>query len=699
MSSPRPDPARRPDAQPIVLVVDVDADDRRRLADGLDAFEVLEASSETEALDVASRAEVDVIVADADSGGRRLITLLTTERELGDLPVVLVSSDPRADDAHAFGILRKDPDELAAPVRAAIRLHRWVRRYREVVDGVPIGIVSMDLDGRILEVNRMLGEIVDIDPTTLVGAPVADLDRTADWPALSRQALDAGFASVEWPRAGADGSVQYLRIDLRPAHGRDGRITRLDGIVEDVTERRLRERTIARTNEQLAALYEVGTRVTSTLELEPVLHTVSLAARRLVDADWTRITLDTVEHQIEAGAVPERDRPGDVRAGITGWVRDNAKTALSADAAADPRGAGEPAGALVVAPLLVDDVVIGTMEAGRSRGAAFGDLDVAAIEMLAGQSAVAIRNATLWDELRASHASLQEAHDELGRTQARLLQIQRLESIGELAAGIAHEVNTPIQYVGDNARFLAEVATAFDRLAAGATRLRAAAAGEIPADDAVAAWDAIAEEVDLGFLTEEAGPAAAQAMEGVERVAGIVRALKEFAHPGHDDYSPVDLNHAIETTIAVARNEWRYVADIETDFDELLDPVPGLVGPINQAILNIVVNAAHAIGETVDATGERGRIRIRTRSEGDHAEVRIEDTGPGIPGDVVDRIYDPFFTTKGVGRGSGQGLAIARNAIVEQHGGDLDVETEVGSGTAFVIRLPFVRLAADGERR
>jgi signal transduction histidine kinase len=345
--------------------------------------------------------------------------------------------------------------------------------------------------------------------------------------------------------------------------------------------------------------------------------------------------------------------------------------------------------------LLIDGEVMGTLEAGRTDAAAFSELEVAGIDMLAGQASVAIRNARLYDELAESHESLQRAHHELGRTQAKLLQVQRLESIGELAAGIAHEINTPIQYVGDNTRFLAQVATATVRLADAAGALRGAASSGTGIAEAIAAFDRTAADVDLDFLATEAVSAAEQALEGVDRVARIVGAMREFAHPGGAEHAPVDLNRSVATTLQVARNEWKYVAEVVTDLDPDLGTVPGLAGPLNQTILNIVVNAAHAVGEVEKPTGERGRITVTTRRDGSHAVVSISDTGPGIPDDIVDRIFDPFFTTKGVGRGSGQGLAIARNTIVEQHGGDLEVETELGAGTTFTIRIPYDRTEDD----
>jgi signal transduction histidine kinase len=172
-------------------------------------------------------------------------------------------------------------------------------------------------------------------------------------------------------------------------------------------------------------------------------------------------------------------------------------------------------------------------------------------------------------------------------------------------------------------------------------------------------------------------------------VAKIVLAMKEFSHPGGKEKIFADINKAIENTITVSRNEWKYVAEMVTEFDPSLPPLPCLLGEINQAMLNIMINAAHAIGEvTMDASAKKGTIKVSTRQDQGWAEIRISDTGPGIPEDIRSRVFDPFFTTKKVGKGTGQGLSIAHSVIVEKHGGTIRFETEMGQGTTFIIRLP-----------
>jgi signal transduction histidine kinase len=210
---------------------------------------------------------------------------------------------------------------------------------------------------------------------------------------------------------------------------------------------------------------------------------------------------------------------------------------------------------------------------------------------------------------------------------------------------------------------------------------------------AVAHFDAVRESVDLDYLGTEVPVSAEQALSGIDRVAEIVRALKDFAHPGADQPVPVDINHAIETAIAVSRNEWKYVAELDTRLDPNVTSVPALAGPLNQAILNIIVNASHAIADRVGeapAEDSKGRITISTAVTNGFAEIRIADTGTGIPLAIQGRIFDPFFTTKEIGRGSGQGLAIAHGVVCEQHGGTLTFETTPDVGTTFIIRIPDV---------
>jgi signal transduction histidine kinase len=273
--------------------------------------------------------------------------------------------------------------------------------------------------------------------------------------------------------------------------------------------------------------------------------------------------------------------------------------------------------------------------------------------------------------------------------ESQLVQAQKLESIGQLAAGIAHEINTPTQYVGDNTRFLQESFTDISGLLEKYyLLLKAATAGPVSSELITEVENSV-DEADIEYLLEEIPTAIQQSLEGVDRVSRIVRAMKEFSHPGVEGKTVIDINKAIESTIMVARNEWKYVAEMKTDFDPHLPLVPCLPGEFNQVILNILLNAAHAITDAVgDGSKGKGTITVSTRRDDEWAEIRISDTGTGIPEEVRTKIFDPFFTTKEVGKGTGQGLAISHSVIAEKHDGTITFETEMGKGTTFIIRLP-----------
>jgi PAS domain S-box-containing protein len=271
--------------------------------------------------------------------------------------------------------------------------------------------------------------------------------------------------------------------------------------------------------------------------------------------------------------------------------------------------------------------------------------------------------------------------------EAELHQAQKLESVGRLAAGVAHEINTPVQFVSDSVHFVRDAFGDLGGLLEKYGDLRATAERGGDATDLVATLQEAEEEADLAYLLENVPKALERSLDGLDRVASIVRSLKEFSHPDQKEMAPVDLNQAIRSTLTIARNEYKYVAELETDLGDLPN-VTCLAGEVNQAVLNIVVNAAHAIGDVVKGTDSRGRITVRTRKEGERAVITITDTGGGIPEAIRERIFDPFFTTKEVGKGTGQGLAIARSVIREKHGGELTFETEMGKGTTFIIALP-----------
>ncbi|ANO50528.1 MHYT domain-containing protein [Woeseia oceani] len=280
--------------------------------------------------------------------------------------------------------------------------------------------------------------------------------------------------------------------------------------------------------------------------------------------------------------------------------------------------------------------------------------------------------------------------------ESQLAQAKKMESIGQLAAGVAHEINTPAQYVGDNTKFVqdafADLMPLLDRYADLAEAVR----GKDSKNEHLQRIDSAVEDADAEYLREQIPLAIEQSLEGISRISGIVRAMKEFSHPGSKFRESTDLNSAIRNTVLVASNEWRYVADVRTELDENLPPVSCYAHEINQVLLNLIVNAAHAIemGNKGADTG-KGTITITTSCDEKMASITITDTGCGIKKEHLDRVFDPFFTTKDVGKGTGQGLAMAYRSIVDMHGGTLTVASEVGRGTTFTIRLSLTGTSAD----
>ena len=307
------------------------------------------------------------------------------------------------------------------------------------------------------------------------------------------------------------------------------------------------------------------------------------------------------------------------------------------------------------------------------------------------QLTLGVKIYSLFDEDQSMGWLLQGAditHQKMLRFQ--LDQAQKMEAVGQLAAGVAHEINTPIQYIGDSVRFVSKSLKKLDAILELLPDLM-----ENSDDDWQDRIEEISDELPTARKVRKAltqiPEALDDAMTGVQKVAKIVAAMKAFSHPGSDEKGTLNLNEVLESTVTVARNEWKYVSKLEMDLDPELPSIQGFHGELNQAFLNIVVNAAHAIGDRVKRGDfEAGLIHISTKTRDGGVEVCIRDTGGGIPESVRNRVYEPFFTTKEVGKGTGQGLAIAYNVIVEKHAGKLWFEIAEGEGTTFHIFLPLL---------
>jgi two-component system, NtrC family, sensor kinase len=291
-------------------------------------------------------------------------------------------------------------------------------------------------------------------------------------------------------------------------------------------------------------------------------------------------------------------------------------------------------------------------------------------------------------ELSKANGALQSEMERRLAMELELRQAQKLESVGRLAAGVAHEINTPVQFAADSCNFLgdaiADLKNGFDARAKLLGRL---AAGELAVAETLAEIEASDEQYDVHYLVEQIPKAVERVIQGCARVAKIVAAMKEFAYADQGTQTAANLNRAIESTLVVSSNEYKYVADMHTELGEL-PPVVCQLGELNQVFLNIVVNAAHAIEAKVRGTEQRGTIRITTAVDHEDVVIEIADDGCGIPTEIIDKVFDPFFTTKEIGKGTGQGLAIARSVIVDKHRGALTVASTPNAGTTFTIRLP-----------
>lgn len=275
------------------------------------------------------------------------------------------------------------------------------------------------------------------------------------------------------------------------------------------------------------------------------------------------------------------------------------------------------------------------------------------------------------------------------RIQEQLSISQKMESVGQLAAGIAHEINTPIQYINDNNTFFRD---AFDAIIKYQNEIEKkfelVEENNSQLNKIKEYLNEAKKEADIDFLLEEVPLAISQTQSGIDRVKNIILAMKDFAHASNKQKTLSDINKGIITTVTISRNEWKYVADIEFQLSETLPLVSCVLDEINQVFLNMIVNASHAIEEKFADTDKKGQILISTRVDGNYVVISIQDNGKGIPKENISRIYDPFFTTKPVGKGTGQGLSIAHDIIVNKHNGKIFLDSEVGKGTTFSIHLP-----------
>jgi PAS domain S-box-containing protein len=501
------------------------------------------------------------------------------------------------------------------------------------VEQSPASVIITDPEGRISYTNRKFTEVTGYLPEEVLGKTPRILKSGLTPPEAYRTLWSAIKEGREWRgefcNEKKNGELFWEAATIRPICDASGTITHYLALKEDITERRRAERELRLTQ----------------FSVEQASDGVLWADRdaRIVYANQAACrNLERSREELLSLSIPDVAPPFSMEDWRAHWQQ--LKTAGVANLEASQ-----------------------TSKSGR----------VFPVEVTA--------NYLEFDGQEYSFAFVRDV-TERRELEGQLRHAQKLEGVGQLAAGIAHEINTPTQFVTDNLTFLRDSWNSTDKLLRAYRNAIKNSAEALPAD-LLSQLDSVEKSSDLDFLVSEVPRAIDQSLDGAHRIAEIVRAMKEFSHPDSLEKTATDLNKGVVSTITVARNEWRYVADVATRLDETLPRVVCYPGDINQVVLNLVVNAAHAIKEKMKDS-EKGKITVCTRMRGEFAEISVIDTGNGIPEKIRTRIFDPFFTTKEVGKGTGQGLSLAHTVIVKKHGGKIWFETELGRGTTFFINLP-----------
>lgn len=525
--------------------------------------------------------------------------------------------------------------------RAEEDLYRSRQMLQSILDNIPQCVFWKDRNSTYLGCNQPFATDAGLNnPADIIGKSDFDLawGRTAElYRSDDKLAMEQGSPQLNFdePQSRPDGSLVWLRTSKLPLRDQFGKVIGVLGTYEDITERKQAAEALLRSEEKARLLFATIPNPIWVFDLE------TLDFLEVNEAAVTRYGYSRAEF---LGMKVTDIRPVEERERLANELR-------------EPRRAKQISGGW----------------RHRSKDGNIFEVEISSHTLDYGGRKAALVVATDVSERK--------------RLEVDLRQAQKLEAVGQLAAGIAHEINTPVQFVGDNVRFFQDAFRDLQKLLMSYEELRRAAAGRV--DAGLLAGVAEAEgQADWQYLRAEVPKALEQTLDGVGRVSRIVRAMKDFSHVGRSgEKAAADLNRALESTLVVARNELKYVADVETEFGEI-PPVVCNLGDLNQVFLNLLINAAHAIADVVKGTGSKGKIRVRTWREGEQVVVAISDTGGGIPDEIREKIFEPFFTTKDVGKGTGQGLTLARNVVVERHGGTVTFETELGKGSTFFVRLP-----------
>lgn len=548
-------------------------------------------------------------------------------------------------------ILEKE-QEIEARTHAELALKEAELQYHSIFDNALEGIFQASASGQLLTVNPAMATILGYRSTEALLRNDSDIRNYLQVnPArcdifFSRLLTGKQVKNFEIQVAHASGKIIWLSLNASPIFDQQGGLVKIEGIAENITKRKEAEGKLARYHEELE-------------------ETVRLRTAEVLE---NQAFLQEVLEGIQAGVIV---------------IHHETKAVLECNSIAehlfgyDKKILSAPGGPLKSDCLLFADLG----EKSLNREFMVEPKDGMAVPVLRNVLPVIFKG-TLGYAIILFDISERKA------LERQVNMAQKLQSIGQLAAGIAHEINTPIQYIGSNINFLAE---SFEQLLdihkCYSQLMDQARAG----DDISAAIEEVSrrvDELDIDFLQDEVPHAVKESLSGVEQVASIVKAMKQFAHPEQDSLVSIDINKALQQIAAISKNEWKYVAELVMDLDSSNPVIAGYPGPLNQVFLNIIINAAHAIREQIGESGSKGHITIRTAVSAHSAVITITDTGCGIPSENIQKIFDPFFTTKPVGKGTGQGLGIAYSILTEKHKGTIEVESKVGLGTTFTIRLP-----------